>query len=143
MHKDHYKVSSYKNYRAALLVSIALIIPIGYSVRFSTSLGMPSLQDIVGSLAYQILLMFLVAFFYPRTSLAKIAVGVCVASSAGELLQLWQPPLLQTIRATWIGRIILGNTFTLSDFPPYAVGSFLGWLGLRWLRRKMVHPFAA
>ena len=83
MHKDHYKVSSYKNYRAALLVSIALIIPIGYSVRFSTSLGMPLLQDIIGSLAYQILLMFLVAFFYPRASLAKIAVGVCVASLSG------------------------------------------------------------
>jgi len=142
MHKDHYKVSSYKNYRIALLVGIVLIIPLGYSVRFSKSLGIPLLQDIVGSLAYQILLMFIAAFFYPRVSLAKIAVWVFVASSAGELLQLWQPPLLQAIRATWIGRIILGNTFTLSDFPPYAVGSWLGWLGLRWLRRKMVHPFA-
>ncbi len=138
MHK-----ANYKTYRLALLVGIVLIIPLGYSVRFATSLGMPLLQDIVGSLAYQILLMFLAAFFYPRASLVKVAVWVCVASSVGELLQLWQPPLLQTIRATWIGRIVLGNTFTVSDFPPYAVGSFLGWLGLKWLRRKMVHPFAA
>ena len=142
MHKADYKFPSYKKYRIALLVGIVLIIPLGYSIRFSTSLGMPLLQDIVGSLAYQLLLMFLIAFFYPRASLAKIAVWVCVASSVGELLQLWQPPLLQAIRATWIGRIVLGNTFTLSDFPPYAVGSFLGWLGLRGLRRKMVHPFA-
>jgi hypothetical protein len=143
MHKANYKVSNYKTYRIALLIGIVLIIPLGYSVRFSTSLGLPLLQDIIGSLAYQILLMFLIAFFYPRVSLVKIAVWVCVASCVGELLQLWQPPLLQTIRATWIGRIVLGNTFTVLDFPPYVVGSFLGWLGLRWLRRKMVHPFAA
>jgi hypothetical protein len=142
MHKANYKIPNYKNYRIALLIGIALIIPLGYSVRFATNLGMPLLQDIIGSLAYQMLLMFLVAFFFPRISLAKIAVWVCVASCVGELLQLWQPPLLQTIRATWLGRIVLGNTFTLSDFPPYAVGSFLGWLGLKWLRRKMVHPFA-
>jgi Protein of unknown function (DUF2809) len=142
MHKANYKSSSYKNYRIALFIGIVLIIPLGYSVRFATGLGMPLFQDIMGSLAYQILLMFLVAFFFPRVSLVKVAVWVCVASCAGELLQLWQPPPLQTIRATWIGRIVLGNTFTVSDFPPYAVGSFLGWLGLTWLRRKMVHPFA-
>jgi hypothetical protein len=142
MHKANYKSPNYKNYRIALLIGIVLIIPLGYSVRFATGLGMPLLQDIMGSLAYQILLMFLVAFFCPRTSLVKVAVWVCVASCVGELLQLWQPPLLQAIRATWVGRIVLGNTFTLSDFPPYAVGSFLGWLGLKWLRRKMVHPFA-
>jgi Protein of unknown function (DUF2809) len=143
MHKANYKSPNYKNYRIALLIGIILIIPLGYSVRFATGLGMPLLQDITGSLAYQILLMLLVAFFCPRASLVKVAVWVCVASCVGELLQLWQPPLLQAIRATWIGRIVLGNTFTVSDFPPYAVGSFLGWLGLKWLRRKMVHPFAA
>ncbi|NJR37870.1 MAG: DUF2809 domain-containing protein [Leptolyngbyaceae cyanobacterium CSU_1_4] len=125
------------------LISIVLIIPLGYSVRFSTGLGIPLLQDIIGSLAYQVLLMLIASFFYPRASLVKIAVWVCVASCVGELLQLWQPPFLQSIRATWLGRIVLGNTFTLSDFPPYAVGSFLGWLGLKWLRQKMVHPFAA
>lgn len=134
---------NYKTYRIALLISIILIIPLGYSVRFATGLGIPLLQDIVGSLAYQILLMFLVAFFYPRISLVKIAIWVCLSSCLLELLQLWQPPLLQAIRATWLGRIVLGNTFTVSDFPPYVVGSFLGWLGLKWLRRKMVHPFAA
>ncbi|MBW4515094.1 MAG: DUF2809 domain-containing protein [Timaviella obliquedivisa GSE-PSE-MK23-08B] len=138
MHKANYKV-----YRTALLVGIALIIPLGYGVRFAPGLGMPLLQDIFGSLAYQILLMLIFTFFYPRASLVKVAVWVCVASCVSELLQLWQPPFLQAIRATWLGRIVLGNTFTLSDFPPYAVGSFLGWLGLKWLRRKMVHPFAA
>lgn len=143
MHKATHRISSYKNYRVTLLVGMALIIPLGYSVRFAPGLGLPLLQDIVGSLAYQVLLMLIAAFFYPRASLVKVAVLVCLASCAIELLQLWQLPLLQTIRATWAGRVILGNTFTASDFPPYVMGSFLGWLALKWLRRKMVHPFAA
>lgn len=143
MHKATHRTSNYKTYRITLLIGIALIIPLGYSVRFAPGLGLPLFQDIAGSLAYQILLMLIAAFFYPRVSLVKVAVWVCLTSCAIELLQLWQLPLLQTIRATWAGRVILGNTFTVSDFPPYVMGSFLGWLALRWLRRKMVHPFAA
>jgi hypothetical protein len=77
MHKANYKSPNYKNYRIALLIGIILIIPLGYSVRFATGLGMPLLQDITGSLAYQILLMLLVAFFCPRASLVKVAVWVC------------------------------------------------------------------
>jgi Protein of unknown function (DUF2809) len=134
---------SYKNYRISLLIGIVLIIPLGYSIRFAPGLGLPMLQDIGGSLAYQLLLMFLAAFFYPRASLVKIAVWVCILSCVIEVLQLWQPPFLRAIRALWIGRILLGNTFLWSDFPPYAIGSFLGWFLLKWLRRKMIHSLAA
>jgi glycopeptide antibiotics resistance protein len=126
----------YKNYRLALLAGMVLIIPFGYSVRFSTGLNLPVLQDVVGSLAYQVLIMFLVAFFYPRLSLAKIAIGVFIFSAAIEFLQLWQAPWIQAIRATWAGRVILGNTFLWADFPPYALGCLLGWVGLRSLRQR-------
>jgi glycopeptide antibiotics resistance protein len=129
----------HKNYRLALLVCIVLIVPFGYNIRFATGLGSPLLQDIIGSLAYQILLMLVVTFFYPRLSLVKTAVGVFLVSSVLEVLQLWQPPLLQAIRATWAGRVFLGNTFTWADFPPYALGSLLGWVGLRSLRQRFTH----
>ena len=67
-------------YRLALLVGIVCIIPFGYAVRFSEKLNAPLLQDIVGSLAYQILLMQVAAFIWPRLSLVKCAVGVFMAS---------------------------------------------------------------
>jgi glycopeptide antibiotics resistance protein len=129
----------HKSYRLALLVCIVLIIPFGYSIRFASGLGLPLLQDIIGSLAYQVLLMLLVAFFYPRLSLAKVAVGVFIFSAAIEFLQLWQSPFIQAVRATWAGRVILGNTFTWADFPPYALGCLLGWVGLRSLRQRFTH----
>jgi hypothetical protein len=125
-----------KPYRLALLVGMVCIIPLGYFVRFSKGLHAPLLQDIGGSLAYQILLMFGVAFLFPRLSLMRCAIGVFAFSCAVEFLQLWQAPFILAVRATWPGRLILGNTFIWADFPPYALGCLLGGLLLRSLRRR-------
>lgn len=121
-------------YRIALLIGIVCIIPFGYGVRFSRSLNAPLLQDIVGAVCYQILWMMIVAFIRPQLSLAKCALGVFVASSAIEFLQLWKSPFLLALRATWVGRVILGTTFLWADFPPYALGCLLGFFLLRAVR---------
>ena len=125
-----------KPYRLALLVGMVCIIPLGYFVRFSKGLHAPLLQDIGGSLAYQILLMFGVAFLFPRLSRRRCAIGGFAFSCAVEFLQLWQAPFILAVRATWPGRLILGNTFIWADFPPYALGCLLGGLLLRSLRRR-------
>ncbi len=125
-----------KPYRIALLVGMMGIIPFGYFVRFSKALNAPLLQDIGGSLAYQILLMLGVAFLSPRRSLLKCALGVFVFSCAVEFLQLWQAPFILAVRATWPGRVILGTTFNWWDFPPYALGCMLGWMVIRQLRQR-------
>jgi uncharacterized membrane protein (DUF373 family) len=124
-------------YRSILLINIILIIPLGYTVRFSHGPAPEWLNDFLGSLAYQIFWILFVLFIYPRASLIWTAVGVCLFSCGLEFLQLWQPPWLQVLRATLPGRLVLGNTFTLSDFPPYFVGSFLGWLWVRWLYNRI------
>jgi glycopeptide antibiotics resistance protein len=117
-------------YRIALIVGIIIILPLGYWVRFHSP-APEWLNDLLGSVAYQIFLMMLVAFFLPKASLVWVALWVCLASCAIEFLQLWQPPFLQAIRATLLGRLILGNTFSWSDFPAYFIGSFVGWVGMR------------
>ena len=129
-----------KPYRIALVAGIVCIIPFGYGVRFSTTLNAPLLQDITGSLAYQILLMMVLAFIFPRLSLAKCAVGVFIASTAIEFLQLCKAPFLLALQATWLGRVILGNTFLWADFPTYAIGCALGWIALRALRGRFTRP---
>lgn len=121
-------------YRVALLISLILIVPIGYIVRFSQ--GIPGwVSDSFGSVAYEIFWIVLVQFFYPKASPLWTAIAVCLATCAIEFLQLWQPPFLQAIRATLPGRLVLGNTFLWSDFPPYFVGSFLGWMWITGLKR--------
>lgn len=125
-----------KPYRCALLAGMVCIVPLGYFVRFSKGLNAPLFQDIGGSLAYQILLMFGAAFLFPRLSLMKCAIGVFAFSCAVEFLQLWQAPFILEIRATWPGRVILGSTFVWADFPPYALGCMLGWMVIRQLRQR-------
>ncbi|HEY9807477.1 MAG TPA: DUF2809 domain-containing protein [Candidatus Obscuribacterales bacterium] len=120
-------------YRIALSLSLLAIAPLGYWVRFS-GFGPAWFHDGAGSVAYEIFWIFLAAFFLPTAAPSKIAVGVCLATCGLEFLQLWQPPWLQALRATLPGRLVLGNTFTWSDFFSYFIGSFGGWVGLRSLR---------
>ncbi|MBW4538131.1 MAG: DUF2809 domain-containing protein [Myxacorys chilensis ATA2-1-KO14] len=122
-------------YRVALLVSILFIIPLGYGVRFSQGWLPNGLHDPLGSFAYEVFWILLVQLLYPKIPPLRIAIAVSLATCAIEVLQLWQPLWLQTIRATLPGRLVLGNTFSWSDFPPYFIGSTIGWLWLEGLRR--------
>ncbi|MEM9928155.1 MAG: DUF2809 domain-containing protein [Cyanobacteria bacterium P01_D01_bin.50] len=121
-------------YRIALLVSIIIIIPLGYIVRFSQGLNPAWLHDALGSVAYEIFWVLSFAFLLPKVSPLRIARAVCIATCAIEFLQLWKPPFLQAARSTLPGRLVLGNSFTWTDFPVYFVGSFLGWLCLRFIK---------
>ncbi|MEH2192618.1 MAG: DUF2809 domain-containing protein [Nostoc sp.] len=52
-----------------------------------------------------------------------------------EFLQLLHPPLLNEIRATLVGKLLLGTTFVWWDFPHYGLGCVLGCLWLRQLQK--------
>ncbi|MDJ0775059.1 MAG: DUF2809 domain-containing protein [Mastigocoleus sp. MO_167.B18] len=121
-------------YRVVLLLSIAIIVPLGYIIRFSPITGFEWLNDVFGSIAYEIFWILLFAAIAPKISAFKVALGVCIATCGLEFLQLWQPSFLQAARSTLPGRLVLGNTFVWSDFPPYFIGSFLGWVWISWLK---------
>lgn len=121
-------------YRLALLISIVVIVPLGYIIRFSQGPLPEWMNDLLGSVAYEIFWVLFFLLLFPKASPLRVALGVCFATCGLEFLQLWKPPLLQAARATLIGRLVLGNNFAWSDFPSYFIGSFLGWLGGRSLR---------
>lgn len=120
--------------RLALLLSIAIVVPIGYWVRFAPTDEWAWLHDALGSIAYETFWILLILLVWPQGSISKIAVTVFIATCALEVLQLWQPPFLQALRLTLPGRLVLGNTFSWADFPAYVVGSFVGyaWATLLW-----------
>jgi hypothetical protein len=66
----------------------------------------------------------------------RIAAIVFAATSILELTQLWRPAFLIPVRENFIGRTLIGNQFAGSDFPYYAVGSFLGALWISWARKS-------
>jgi hypothetical protein len=117
-------------YRIALVISILIIVPLGYVVRFYGA-APEWLNDLFGSVAYEIFWILLVALLFPKASPIWTAVGVCLATCVIEFLQLWHPPVLEAMRATLPGRLVLGNNFAWSDFLSYFIGSFLGWVWMR------------
>ncbi|MBM0740770.1 DUF2809 domain-containing protein [Phormidium sp. CLA17] len=127
--------AQYFPYRMILLVSIFIILPLGYGVRFAADTW---LNDFFGSVAYEILLILLGAFLFPAIRPIWVALWVCLATCILEGLQLWQNPLYLAAKATFLGRLVLGNTFVWSDFPAYCVGSFAGWAWVTLLRRRWV-----
>ncbi len=61
-----------------------------------------------------------------RRAISQIPLWVFIITCILEFLQLWHPPVLQQIRATFVGRLLIGSTFSWWDFPHYAIGSILG-----------------
>ncbi|NER79267.1 MAG: DUF2809 domain-containing protein [Leptolyngbya sp. SIO1D8] len=124
------------HYRRNLLLSITFIVPFGLFTKFYRGVGQAWLNDTFGGIPYEIFWILLAAWIWPRVRPGAIALGVFIATCLLEFLQLWQPVWLQTIRATLLGRLVLGNTFIGGDFPYYAIGCVCGWLWLKCLRAK-------
>lgn len=128
--------------RRGVVLSILGIVPFGLATKFYRGWGQAWLNDAFGGIPYEIFWMLLVALLWRRGRPGAIALVVLGATCALEVLQLWQPPLLQAIRATLPGRLVLGNAFSWADFPYYVIGCGVGWLWLRSLYRPEAdhHP---
>ena len=87
-----------------------------------------------GGLLYVVFWTFLVLAVAPRLRAGPVALGVLLVTTALELLQLWQPPFLAGIRATFLGHALLGSTFAASDLPYYALGAGLAYAGACWVQ---------
>ena len=81
-----------------------------------------------GSL-YVIAWIFFTLVLAPRLAPLPVCIAALLGTSAIEFLQLWHPPLLEAVRATLPGRLVLGSTFVWGDFPAYGIGALLGMDG--------------
>lgn len=113
-----------------------VIVPLGYGVRFAMDTW---LNDFLGSVAYEIFWISLGAFLFPTIRPIWVASWVLVATCVLEGLQLWQNPVYLSAKATFLGRLVLGNTFTATDFPAYFMGSFTGWIWVTLLHRRWLN----
>ncbi|MFC2103653.1 DUF2809 domain-containing protein, partial [Bacteroidota bacterium] len=74
--------------------------------------------------------------FFSRKKVWKIALFVFISTCIIEFLQLWNPPFLENIRGNFLGRtIILGHSFSWSDFIYYIIGSVIAYFILKWLQK--------
>ena len=118
-----------------ILISILIIVPPGLYSKFYSGQAARWVNDSLGGVLYVIFWCLLAFLFLSNTKPWKIAATVFIITCFLEFLQLWHPPLLEFFRNNFIGRTILGTTFTWSDFPYYLVGCGIGWLWMKSLQK--------
>jgi hypothetical protein len=113
------------------LLSAAVVVPLGFALKFYSGPGHEWVNNSVAGVTYEIFWCLAAFVVWPRpAAITRIATGVLVVTCGLEVLQLWHPPWLESIRSTFAGRALLGTTFAWSDFAYYVIGCAIGW---RWL----------
>ncbi|NEQ72882.1 MAG: DUF2809 domain-containing protein [Okeania sp. SIO2C9] len=123
-----------KRYRITILICLILTLILGFVTKFYQGLFSEWLNNSFSSIFYEAFWIFLVIFIRPRLQPGLVAFWVFIVTCFLEFMQLWKPPFLQAIRATLIGRLLLGNTFVWWDFLYYILGCTLTWIFLRYFK---------
>jgi len=117
------------------LISMLIIVPLGLYSKFYSGQAGRWVNDSLGGILYVIFWCLFAFLFLRNTKPWKIATVVFAITCSLEFLQLWHPPFLEFLRSHFLGRTLLGTSFTWSDFPYYLVGCGIGWLWLKYLQK--------
>ncbi|USR90999.1 DUF2809 domain-containing protein [Phormidium yuhuli AB48] len=128
------------HYRRYLAIAMVVSIPLGIGTKFYSGIWERWVEGSAGGILYVMFGMFLLGFIFPELAAGAIALIVFLLTSLVEFSQLSQHPLLEAIRTTFIGRLLIGTTFDPWDFLDYFIGCMIGWVILRQLQRKVLTP---
>ncbi|MCG6912817.1 DUF2809 domain-containing protein [bacterium BMS3Abin03] len=117
------------------MIFIFIIVPIGFYSKFYSGPAKDWVNNSLGGVLYEIFWCLLVFMFFVNIKIWKITLSVFIATCILEILQLWHPPFLELIRSYFIGRTILGTSFSWFDFIYYFIGCGIGYLLLNRLQR--------
>lgn len=124
-------------YRFIIFLTIIIIIPLGLISKFYKGPLDQWLNNYSGGIFYEIFWILLVILINPKIPPSIATTWVFIITAILEFLQLWHPPLLEAIRATLIGRLLIGTTFDWWDFIHYILGCAIAWLCLKTLKNKL------
>jgi hypothetical protein len=120
-----------------ITISLLIVTVMGFLFKYYTGFAHKWFNYYGAAVFYEIFwCLFVFIFFRSSKAIIQIPLWVFIITCILEFLQLWHPPLLEQIRATLIGKLLLGTTFVWWDFPHYVIGCILGWWWLRLLQRK-------
>lgn len=112
------------------------VVPAGFALKVAMPAG-SWLHDHGAGALYEVFWILAAYFVWPQERAERrICWSVCIVTCGLEFLQLWHPPFLESVRATFVGATLIGTTFDWGDFPPYAIGSLLGWAWIRGISHK-------
>jgi hypothetical protein len=122
------------------VISLMVIVPLGFYTKFYAGPAAGLVNNSLGGVVYEVFWCLLLSLFPGTSRPGVIAASVLIVTCCLEFLQLWHPPFLEILRSTFIGRTVLGTSFTWSDFPYYFLGCGIGWLWMRRLRLIFAGP---
>lgn len=111
--------------RLRLLLVLAVVVPLGFATKFYAGPAQSWVHDHAGGFLYVVFWCLLALALRPELAPWLVGCVVFVITSLLEILQLWHPPLLEAVRATFLGHALIGSSFSWSDFPYYALGALL------------------
>ena len=121
--------------------SLVVLVPIGFYSKLYDGPGHPWVNNSLGGILYVIFWCLFGYLVFPRARPRAIIVTVFIVTCILECLQPWQANFLEAIRSTFIGRTLIGTTFTWTDFPYYVIGCAISGFWIRILPgQRMVDP---
>jgi hypothetical protein len=106
---------------------LAVVVPAGFLTKLYDGPGSAIVTGHLGGFFYVVFWVFCALAVRPGLRPAPVAAAALAGTAGVELLQLWHPPCLERVRASFLGHALLGSTFSGSDFPWYAAGALAAW----------------
>lgn len=119
-----------------LVPSLLLVTAAGFASKLYRGPADGWFNDHLAGLFYVVFWCLVALALFPEAPPVRLASWVLALTCSLELLQLWDAPLLRTIRGTFVGRSLIGTTFQAWDFLYYALGWGIGWTWTRWLSHE-------
>ena len=96
----------------------------------------PALRDITGDTLWAAMVTWLTATLVPDARLRTRAIAALAICFGVEFSQLYHAPVLDAMRGTTAGHLVLGSGFDPRDLAAYAAGITTALLIERWLVRR-------
>jgi hypothetical protein len=129
------------NRRRATFIALACAtIVVGLLVHIHGTAIEPDTRDMLGDALWAAMIAWWVGALAPSmrfVTRSAVAYAVCVCV---EMSQLYHAPVLDALRATQIGALVLGSGFDLRDLVAYACGVVLATLLETAVMRRNIPP---
>jgi len=117
------------------LLSVIILVPLGLYTKIYSGPAAQWVNNSMGGVLYVVFWSLAFCFLLPGVKTRKIAAAVFLVTCLLEIMQLWHPPFLETVRSTFIGVTLIGNSFSWLDLVHYMIGFALSVLLLNFLSK--------
>lgn len=118
------------------LFALLILVPIGLSTKWYSGPFEQWVGNSSGGILYEMFWIWLIGILRPQGRPWISGIIVFSVTTGIEFLQLWHCSVLENIRASFVGRTLIGTSFTWMDLPYYAIGTMMGVIGSIYMKGR-------